>query len=124
MAESGAGRALVAAYAVFALAAGARSGVQLLTHGGRAPLAYALSAVAALTYLAATVALRRAHRVAVYIAAGELAGVLTVGVWSRLDPGAFPDDTVWSGFGAGYGCVPLLLPLLALAWLRGLRMPR
>jgi hypothetical protein len=35
-----------------------------------------------------------------------------------LDPVAFPDDTVWSGFGRGYGYVPLALPVLGLLWLR------
>ena len=32
-------------------------------------------------------------------------------------PGLFPDDTVWSRFGAGYGWVPAVLPFLGLAWL-------
>jgi hypothetical protein len=119
--SAGAGRALVAAYAIFAVAAGARSSVQLAEHGERAPLAYGLSALAALTYLAATVALRspapRTRAVAIGIAAGELTGVLAVGAWSLLDPAAFPDETVWSRFGSGYGWVPLLLPVLALTWL-------
>jgi hypothetical protein len=32
--------------------------------------------------------------------------------------GALPDETVWSSFGAGYGYVPLVLPVLGLLWLR------
>jgi hypothetical protein len=48
----------------------------------------------------------------------ELAGVLAVGALSVADPVAFPDETVWSGFGAGYGYVPLVLPVLGLLWLR------
>ena len=32
--------------------------------------------------------------------------------------GAFPDKTVWSHFGSGYGFVPLVLPVLGLLWLR------
>jgi hypothetical protein len=40
--SSGLGRALVAVYGVFALAATARSLVQLLTKADEAPLAYAL----------------------------------------------------------------------------------
>jgi hypothetical protein len=47
----------------------------------------------------------------------ELAGVLVVGALSLADPGLFPDDTVWSRFGQGYGFVPLVLPLLGLLWL-------
>ena len=74
---------LVAVYAVFALAAGARSVVQLLTKGDEAPLAYTLSLLAAVIYLVATLALRRttarAHRVAFAACAFELVGVLTVG---------------------------------------------
>ena len=55
--RSGAGRALVAVYGVFALAATARSLVQLGTKASEAPLAYTLSAVAALVYVAATLGL-------------------------------------------------------------------
>jgi hypothetical protein len=29
-----------------------------------------------------------------------------------------PDETVWSRFGAGYGYLPLALPVAALVWLR------
>ena len=47
----------------------------------------------------------------------ELVGVLVVGTLSVLDAGDFPDETVWSGFGQGYGYVPLVLPFLGLAWL-------
>ena len=53
----------------------------------------------------------------------ELVGVLVVGAWSLLDPGAFPEATVWSGFGRGYGFVPLVLPVLGLAWLWRTRLP-
>jgi hypothetical protein len=48
----------------------------------------------------------------------ELAGVLAVGTWSLLDRATFPDATVWSGYGSGYGFVPLVLPVLGLLWLR------
>ncbi len=48
----------------------------------------------------------------------ELVGVLVVGTVSYLAPSDFPDRTVWSHFGAGYGYVPLLLPILGLLWLR------
>jgi hypothetical protein len=45
-------------------------------------------------------------------------GVLVVGLASYLLPEAFPDKTVWSHFGSGYGYVPLVLPVLGLWWLR------
>ncbi|WP_242907541.1 hypothetical protein [Actinomadura terrae] len=113
---------LVAVYAVFALAAGARAGVQIATRFSEAPLAYTLSAVAAVVYVLATVALARggaaSFRVAVAACSVELAGVLVVGTLSLVDSAAFPDATVWSGFGRGYGFVPLVLPVVGLWWLR------
>jgi cytochrome bd-type quinol oxidase subunit 2 len=117
--SAGPGRVLVFVYLVFTIAAGARSGVQLATRFDEAPLAYLLSALAAVIYLVATVALARdARRVAVVACAVELAGVLMVGGLSLVDSAAFPDATVWSGFGRGYGFVPLVLPLAGLLWLR------
>jgi cytochrome bd-type quinol oxidase subunit 2 len=119
---SGPGRVLVAVYAVFALAATARAGVQIATRFDQAPIAYLLSAVAAVIYIVATVALARsgpvARRVAFIACSVELVGVLVVGTVSLVFPDAFPDETVWSGFGKGYGFVPLVLPILGLLWLR------
>ncbi|MGY1700890.1 hypothetical protein [Geodermatophilus sp. SYSU D00766] len=116
---SGPGRVLVAVYAVFALAAGARATVQLATRFDEAPVAYLLSAFAAAVYVVATVALARGgRRVALAAISVELAGVLVVGALSLLDRAAFPDETVWSAFGRGYGFVPLVLPVLGLLWLR------
>jgi NhaP-type Na+/H+ and K+/H+ antiporter len=113
---------LVAVYAVFAVAAGARSTVQLTTSFDEAPLAYTLSAVAAVVYLVATLALRRttptARRVAWAALAFEAAGVVVVGALSLLQPQWFPDQTVWSDFGVGYAFVPLVLPFVGLWWLR------
>jgi hypothetical protein len=60
--NSGAGRALVAVYGVFALAATARASVQLLTKFEQAPLAYVLSALAGLIYIVATITLARGTR--------------------------------------------------------------
>ncbi|MGY1748583.1 hypothetical protein [Modestobacter sp. SYSU DS0511] len=118
----GPGRVLVALYGVFALAAGARAGVQLATRFGEAPLAYLLSAFAAVVYLVATVGLARGGRggrwTALVACSVELAGVLVVGTLSLADPDAFPDATVWSNYGQGYGFVPLALPVLGLLWLR------
>ncbi|MGY1694131.1 hypothetical protein ACI780_04385 [Geodermatophilus sp. SYSU D00814] len=116
---TGPGRVLVAVYAVFALAAGARATVQLATRFDEAPVAYLLSAFAAAVYVVATVALARGgRRVALVAISVELAGVLVVGALSLLDRAAFPDETVWSAFGRGYGFVPLVLPVLGLLWLR------
>ena len=119
---SGPGRVLVAVYAVFALAATARAGVQIATKFTEAPVAYLLSALAAVVYLVANVALARsgprARRVAFVACSVELAGVLIVGTLSLAWPDAFPDETVWSAFGRGYGFVPLVLPILGLLWLR------
>jgi hypothetical protein len=113
---------LVSVYAVFALAATSRAAVQILTDFHEAPLAYLLSAVSAVVYVIATVALAGrgsgAHRVALVAVSVELVGVLVVGTASLLAPADFPRATVWSGYGSGYGFVPLVLPLLGLWWLR------
>ncbi|MGF1648099.1 MAG: hypothetical protein ACFCVF_14415 [Kineosporiaceae bacterium] len=118
---AGAGRALVAVYAVFAVAATSRATYQLATKAGEAPVAYVLSAFAAAVYVVATVALARwsplSRAVAAAAVGTELAGVLVVGTLSLLRPDWFPDDTVWSRFGLGYGLVPLVLPLLGTWWL-------
>lgn len=119
---TGPGRILVAVYAIFALAATSRAAVQIATKFHEAPLAYILSAVAAVIYIVATVALARAGAVSWRVALGclsvELAGVLIVGTLSVFDKAAFPDATVWSGYGEGYGFVPLVLPIVGLLWLR------
>ena len=120
--SSGAGRALVAVYGLFALAATARAAVQLISKFSEAPLAYLLSAVAGVVYLVATFTLARDTPVARTVAAVaitvELVGVLTVGTLSVVAPQAFPRATVWSAYGIGYGFVPLILPVLGLLWLR------
>jgi hypothetical protein len=116
----GFGRALVAVYAVFALAASARSIVQLVTEvDADTVVPYALSAVAGVVYVLATYALARNHRRLALVTIGiELAGVLAVGGLSLVDGELFPDQTVWSDFGRGYGFVPLVLPFVGLWWLR------
>ena len=120
--RTGPGRLLVAIYALFALAATARAGVQIATKFGNAPVAYLLSAFAAVVYILATVTLAAgsptARRIAVLSCSVELVGVLAVGTWSLADPATFPDATVWSGYGSGYGFVPLVLPVFGLLWLR------
>ena len=117
----GLGRVLILVYGIFAVAATARAGVQLLQRAAEAPLAYGLSAVAGLVYIVATVALahngRRMRRLAWCAVLFELVGVLTVGTLSVVSPELFQHDSVWSRFGSGYGYVPAVLPLLGIAWL-------
>ena len=119
--NQGPGRVLVAVYAVFAISATARSAVQLVTKFDEAPLAYLLSAFAAVVYVVATVCLAlgtpAATRVAWVAVVIELLGVLAVGTLTVLDADALPDATVWSGYGQGYGYIPLVLPVLGLVWL-------
>lgn len=118
---TGPGRVLVAVYGVFALSATARAGVQIADRFAEAPVAYLLSALAGVVYILATVGLagRGAgfRRLAWGAVVFELVGVLAVGTFSVLSSADLPDDTVWSGFGAGYGYVPLVLPLFGLWWL-------
>lgn len=118
----GFGRVLVAVYGIFAIAATARSFVQIATRFDEAPVAYLLSAAAALIYIVATVALARGDRVSRRVAtvaiSVELVGVLVVGAASLLLPDAFPSASVWSTFGSGYLFIPLFLPIVGLWWLR------
>ncbi|MFF4617646.1 hypothetical protein [Nonomuraea jabiensis] len=115
--STGPGRALIAVYGLFSLAAGARAAVQIASKFGQAPLAYSLSALAAVVYIALTVALWRGARRLALVGLGiELAGVLVIGTLSLLDPAAFPDETVWSAYGKGYGFIPLVLPVVGLYW--------
>lgn len=117
----GAGRALIAVYGVFALSATGRATWQLMTKAHEAPVAYTLSAVSALVYIVATIALAhngRRMRMLAWVAVGfELVGVVTVGVLSLTVPEHFAHDSVWSHFGSGYGYVPLVLPVLGIWWL-------
>ncbi|MEV5239352.1 hypothetical protein AB0K89_09570 [Streptomyces cinnamoneus] len=118
----GPGRLLVWLYGVFTVAAASRSVVQMIVDFGRAPLAYVLSAGAALVYAFITYSLVRggeqARRAALVCCAAELAGVLVVGTWTLVEPSAFPDATVWSDYGMGYLFIPVILPVTAMAWLR------
>jgi len=117
----GLGRLLIFVYGLFALSASARALVQLATKFHEAPLAYVLSAVAAVIYIVATVCLARStvrsRRLGIACVSIELVGVIVVGSLSLSDKSAFPDATVWSRFGSGYGYVPLVLPILGLWWL-------
>lgn len=119
--HTGPGRGLVAVYGIFALAATARAGVQILRDFQEAPVAYALSGVAAVVYILATVFLvignRTTHRLAIVSCLFELTGVIAVGVLSVTHPEIFAAPSVWSQFGIGYAFIPLVLPIVGLWWL-------
>lgn len=114
---------LVSVYVILTLAALGRSAYQIVTKFDEAPLAYGLSAVAALVYLVATISLiAAAHQsgrtIATWALAFEALGVVGVGMLTVVDPALFPADTVWSNFGQGYLFIPLVLPFVGLWWLR------
>lgn len=118
---SGPGRLLITVYAVFAISATARALLQIGTKFNEAPVAYSLSAFAALVYILATISLAKPGaqwaRIATVAICVELLGVLVVGTLSLTDPAAFAHASVWSKFGQGYGYIPLLLPIIGLIWL-------
>jgi hypothetical protein len=116
----GVGRALIAVYAVFAVSASARALYQVVREFEQAPVAYSLSAVAAVVYLVATVSLanKKLHKLAWIAVTFELVGVLSVGILSFVLPDLFAHPSVWSKFGQGYGFIPLVLPILGMFWLR------
>ena len=74
-----------------------------------------------MVYVLATLGLAevgpRPRRMAWAAVGFELVGVLTVGTLTVLDPELFPDATVWSAYGQGYGYLPLVLPFLGIGWL-------
>lgn len=117
----GPGRVILALYLVFVIGTVSRSAAQISTRWDEAPLAYGLSALAALVYVVALVSLsmrgRTAWWVSVVALTVELVGVLVVGTWSVLAPQMFPDATVWSSYGRGYLFIPLVLPVVGLWWL-------
>lgn len=118
----GPGRVLALTYGLFTLAAGARSVLQIITRPEPALFAYSLSALAACTYAVGALLVLRADQhhsrtPAIVACCAELAGVVVVGTLSVAVPRWFPDETVWSHYGQGYGFVPTVLPLFALWWL-------
>ncbi len=122
----GLGRVLIAIYLVLAIAATFRSVYQVLRKFDEAPLAYTLSALAAVVYIVATIALVKGRRsgsggwrtLAWTALVFELCGVLVVGTLSYVAPQLFGHPSVWSHFGSGYLWIPLVLPVLGLIWLR------
>lgn len=121
MKTMGIGRLLIAVYAVFALSATARASYQLVFEFAEAPIAYSLSALAAMVYILATLALSRTGETWKKIAWGsvlfELTGVIGVGLLSLYIPEYFAHPSVWSGFGEGYAYIPAVLPILGIIWL-------
>ena len=123
----GPGRILVAVYAVLAVAAAGRSGFQIVDRFDEAPIAFSLSALAAVVYIVATLALALGWDRIAWITIGfELLGVLVIGTVSLVAPALLGlesidpfgrEATVWSLYGAGYLCVPLVLPILGLLYL-------
>lgn len=119
---------LASIYVVLTLAALGRSGYQIATKFSEAPTAYLLSALAAVVYLVATIALiastsgaarsvARGRLVALLALSLEAVGVIGIGTLSLFRPELFPADTVWSQYGAGYLFIPLVLPFVGLWWL-------
>ncbi|WP_223695117.1 hypothetical protein [Leifsonia poae] len=128
---SGIGRVLVFVYGVLALAATGRSVFQIIDRFHEAPVAFSLSALSAVVYIVATIALVAPghvwYRVAWITITFELVGVLIVGSLSLFAPETLGlhdidpfgrDATVWSVYGMGYLFIPLALPVLGLIWLR------
>lgn len=119
--QAGLGRIIIAVYGIFALSSTARAGYQILTKFGEAPLAYSLSAVAAVVYILATLALashrKGSWRLSLVALLIELVGVFVVGALSYALPAHFAHPAVWSHFGQGYGYIPLVLPVIGLWWL-------
>lgn len=119
---TGPGKLLITLYGIFAVGATSRAVFELSTKYHEAPLAYVLSAVAAVVYVFITASLVRggeaARKVALLCCSAELLGVLVVGTWTLVDTEAFPDSTVWSNYGMGYVFLPLVLPVTGLLWLR------
>lgn len=120
---AGFGRVIVFIYGVLAFAASGRASFELLSKFSEAPVPYALSVLAAVVYVVATWALATDRRTVALVAVSfELTGVLAVGLGSLLWTDKFPEASVWSDFGIGYGWVPLVLPVVGLWWiLRGSR---
>lgn len=126
--NSGFGRLLVVIYGVFTLSAGARALYQVIRKFDEAPLSISLSALSALIYLVATIALAKkgevAWKVSLLAVGIEMAGVLLIGIFSYLQPQHFELASVWSHFGSGYGYIPLILPMVGLWWLNKTRPAR
>ena len=116
-----AGTILAISYPVLAISTGFRAAYQLfLKEGVGSYTGPALSAVAALCYLTATVGFAYRRRWAWWLSVSVLGFeslmTLIVGTLSLVNP-ELVGSTVWRLFGIDYGFFPLVQPLLGLAWL-------
>lgn len=116
-----AGVILAVSYPVLALSTGVRAVYQLFMKEGEVDrMAAALSGLAALVYLVATIGFVIRKRWAWYVSfialVFELVMVLVVSIISYAQPDLI-GRTVWGHFGADYGFFPLIQPILGLAWL-------
>jgi hypothetical protein len=108
---------LAISYPLLALSTGVRALYQSYSIGGLGP---ALSGVAALCYLTATIGFakrkRWAWQLSLAVLGFETAMTLLIGTLSFLYPELI-GRTVWRHFGADYGYFPLFQPIIGLIWL-------
>ena len=119
-----AGVILAVSYPVLALSTGFRAVYRLFFKEGVVDfLPPAMSLVAALSYLIATLGIvyrkqwgAKAWWLSVGVLGFETLCTLVIGSLSFIEPDLI-GRTVWRAFGADYGYFPLFQPLLGLAWL-------
>jgi lysylphosphatidylglycerol synthetase-like protein (DUF2156 family) len=116
-----AGVILAISYPVLAISTGFRALYQLFFKEGVTNyLAPALTAVAALLYLIATIGFavqkKWAWRISVVALSLEMMLVLIVGTLSFIYPDVI-GRTVWRYYGIDYAFFPLIQPILGLLWL-------
>ena len=111
------GTILAISYPLLALSTGVRAIYQFFSIGGLGP---ALSGLAALCYLTATIGFARrarwAWQLSLAVLAFETAMTLLNGTLSFVYPELI-GRTVWRHFGADYGYFPLFQPIIGLIWL-------
>lgn len=116
-----AGGILAISYPVLAISTGARAGYQLLLKEGVTNyLGPALTAVAAVLYLVATVGFARRKKWAWKLSVGALTVetlfTVVVGSLSFVIPDVI-GSTAWRHFGIDYAFFPFIQPVLGLVWL-------
>lgn len=114
------GYILAVSYPVLALSTGTRAVVRLFFREGTELFSPAMSAVAAMLYIIATVGFAYRRRWSWWLSITSL-GVetvltLIVGALSITSPELI-GSTVWRHFGEDYGYFPLFQPVLGLIWL-------
>ena len=111
----GAGRLLVAVYAVFALVGLLARRLQLATAStGRPWRTCCRRWRRGSTWSRRWRCARGARRLACARCCSSWSACCVVGTLIVVDADLFPDQTVWSAYGAGYGFIPLVLPVLGL----------